>query len=241
MQFTRSSLSFSFSSFIQKRVHRPFYHQLVSFSKQWILNKRLQFRYPDMTIYTSRGSMMILLNSLIQPCMFTVISNNVGITHGLIKLGNGANRIMTTGNNGGSSEYSEALSIELFNRLVGLNLVKTETEMKVAEGPLLDYAAMYNNALTVGVSVTRAVAFNRPYTKYDADKLLKRKLNAMVKANQGIQIDKYILHIWTQSGKTASIVKRITRKYAKDYKDVIVLISIVNTDSIFFNKYPLRS
>ncbi|CEG76855.1 hypothetical protein RMATCC62417_11691 [Rhizopus microsporus] len=80
--------------------------------------------------------MMILLNSLIQPCMFTVSTNNVGVTHGLIKLGNGANRTMTTSNNEGSSEYSEALSIERFNRLVGFDLVKTETKMKVAEGLL---------------------------------------------------------------------------------------------------------
>ncbi|ORE11613.1 hypothetical protein BCV72DRAFT_219804 [Rhizopus microsporus var. microsporus] len=105
--------------------------------------------------------MMMLLNSLIQPCMFTVITNNVGVTHGLIKLESGANRIMTTSSNEGSSEYCKALSIERFNRLVGFDLVKTETEMKVAEELLFELNPEVTSVKSIS-DAEKSLAFTMP-------------------------------------------------------------------------------
>jgi hypothetical protein len=74
----------------------------------------------------------------------------------------------------------------------------------------------------------------------DAYRLLKKKLKSLEESSQGIlnaKFDRHILHIWTESGKNASLVRKITRKlYLENkYRNTIVLISIVNHESLFFN------
>lgn len=244
----------------QKLIQKPIQYFIKNNTKtqKYLQNifyqQRLRFQYPDMTIHTSQRNMLRFLHNLVQPGHFSIVDTNVNVLLAQSQnLGSSATRLLHTPNAGGSSIYSEALSIELLSRLLGVNLFKTETELEYyfpeenengGSGPIMDYAAVYyqNNKkkLTLGVSVTRAMAYNRHYTKEDAVQLLTKKLRNMVKSSQGIvnaKFDRHILHVWTESGKNAALVKRVCKKLLKQagYQDTIVLISTVNTDLVFFN------
>jgi hypothetical protein len=227
--------------------------QTQKFLEQFFFQQRLRFQYPDMIIHTSQRSMLRFFNNLIQPGHFSIVDTNVNVLLEHSKMGSSASRLLHTPNAGGSSIYSEALSIELLSRLLGVNLFKTETELEYffpeecdngGSGPIMDYACHYYQAkkrLTLGVSVTRAMAYNRNYTKEDAIQLLSKKLKNMVKSSQSIvntKFDRHILHVWTENGKNAAMVKRVCKRLLKQderHKDTIVLISTVNTDLVFFN------
>lgn len=223
---------------------------------QWIFKTRLRFQYPDMTIYTSQRNMLRLFKTLYERDQFSVIETNVNLTrpvHGK----EGFQTLLNTKNGGGSSMYSEALSIEVLSRLLGVGLYKTEMELKYGypntsdnggSGPLMDYACHYRNdqsVMTVGVSVTRAMSYARAYTAMDAHTLLNKKLKNMVRSSENIintKFDRHILHIWTASGKNASLIRRQCKKLngSIHYKNTIVLISIVNHQLVFFNNQHLN-
>ncbi|GAA5816861.1 hypothetical protein MFLAVUS_010395 [Mucor flavus] len=219
--------------------------------QHYFFKQRLLFQYPDMTIYTSQRNMLQLFNNLHLPGHFSIIDTNVNMTQ-RERMGTSATRILSTPNAGGSSIYSEALSIELLSRLLGVDLYKTETELEYyypeecdngGSGPLMDYACHYvtrEREIILGVSVTRAMAFNRNYTRQDAIALLRKKLNNIIASSSSIvntKFDRHILHVWTESGKNAALIKRECKKLKGhlNFKDTIVLISIVNTDLVFFN------
>lgn len=201
--------------------------------------------------------MFKLFNTLYVKGQFSIIETNVNMTRQV--QGKNAFKLLSTRNAGGSSIYSEALSIELLSRLLGVHLYKTETELiynypnvfdNGGSGPLMDYACHYtsvdNKIMTVGVSVTRAMAFNRNYTKQDAYQLLEKKLKNIIQSSQNIvntKFDRHILHVWTESGKNASLIKRQCKKLKGhlNFKDTIVLISIVNTNLVFFNNNHLSN
>ncbi|KAF7730698.1 hypothetical protein EC973_001647 [Apophysomyces ossiformis] len=221
----------------------------AQYSHRWseIARKpRLCFRYPDMTIHTSRGALLEFLQS-VRKNQPAVICTNVDIRLDHIFLGKGARRMLRSSNAGGSSLLSEALSIELLGRLFGMDLVKTETELVYRySGPITDYAgrlprlvATAANTNTLGVSVTRAVAYKRRYTKEDATHLLKRKLQGILQSNENIAFPKFnkqILHVWTESGANAELVQRVCKKLSNDLRgNTIVLITTVNASSVFFN------
>ena len=243
-----------FSSLLTSHIkqHSTLYRKCIRFSEKFFLQQRLRFRYPDMTIHTSQRNMLNFFNTLIQPGRFSIVNTNIDVTRGQ-KLGACANRLLSMPNGGGSSIYSEALSVELLSRLLGVNLFKTELELKYnypevynngGGGPIMDYACHYHTSgqdqLILGVSVTRAMAYNRNYTKQDAFDLIEKKLKNMLKSSQNIvntKFDRHILHVWTESGKNAAVVNRVCRKLKghPDYKDTVVLISTINTDLVFFN------
>jgi hypothetical protein len=224
----------------------------IRWSLQVYLKQRLRFQYADMTIHTSQSAMLALLNSLVQQTRLSVVDTNVNVIKDNT-MGRGAARLLSSPNAGGSSIYSEALSVELLSRLLGVNLFKTEKELVYqypeeddngGSGPILDYACHYmtssHQLLTLGVSVTRAMAYHRNYTRQDANKLVNRKLKNMIKSSQGIvntKFDRHILHVWTESGKNAALIRRVCRKLQmhEHYRNTIVLISTVNTDLVFFN------
>ncbi|KAG0179961.1 hypothetical protein DFQ28_003550 [Apophysomyces sp. BC1034] len=198
-----------------------------------------------MTIHTSRGALLEFLESmrLNQPA---VICTNVDIRLDKIFLGEGARRMLRSPNAGGSSVLSEALSIELLARLFGMDLVKTETELtyRYRGRPITDYACRPPRLVTrandtLGVSVTRAVAYKRRYTKQDATHLLTKKLQGILQSTENIinpKFDKQILHVWAESGANADLVKRVCRKLSLALRgNTIVLITTVNASSVFFN------
>lgn len=239
-------------SFIHWLKKESLIKECIRWTLRVYLKQRLRFQYADMTIHTSQNAMLAFFNSLVQPSRLCVVDTNVNIIKDNT-LGRGAVRLLSTPNAGGSSIYSEALSVELLSRLLGVNLFKTEKELVYqypeeddngGSGPIVDYACHYMTSsyqlLTLGVSVTRAMAYNRHYTQGDASRLVTRKLRNIVKSSQFIvntKFDRHILHIWTESGKNASLIRRVCRKFEmhEHYKNTIVLISTVNTDLVFFN------
>lgn len=222
-------------------------NSLLKWTERFIFQQRLKFKYSDMTIYTSQKSMLNFFYNLIQPGQFSIVDTNIHMNDNQHTLGRNALQLLSQPNAGGSSIYSEALSIELLSRLLGVHLYKTEKELiynfpnvfnNGGSGPMMDYACHYKS-LILGVSVTRAMSFHREYTKKDATLLIEKKLNNMMTSSQNIQnikFDRHILHIWTESTKNASIVKKVVVKNKKKYKDTVVLVSTINNNhNLFFN------
>ncbi|CAG8516001.1 21607_t:CDS:2 [Dentiscutata erythropus] len=105
--------------------------------------------------------------------------------------------------------------------------------------PMTDYLVSfrrpnYSTIFSIGVSVTRAFAYHRRYTKHDAYRLLTKKLSGVNSSTRNIvnaRIWKQILHIWCPSGKVANIVRKVYSKLSKDYtSNTIVMLTVVNCD-----------
>lgn len=212
----------------------------------------LFFRYEDMIIHASRQSMARLIHSLVtDPSSPALVCTNVNIRLDFerLYLSDGSRRIRDTPNAGGSSLLSEVLSLEFLERFLGLKLSKTEMEVAYwpQGGPMTDYVAHLPQELgdsAIGVSVTRAMAYHRAYTKQDATRLLSKKLSGVIFSNQNIvneRIDRQILHIWTPSGKVANVVKRTWARMPRDLLgNTIVVISTVNSKWMFGNTKAQR-
>ena len=104
--------------------------------------------------------------------------------------------------------------------------------------PMTDYLINFHN-LTLGVSVTRAYAHKRSYTKFDAYRLLTKKLAGINTSTRNItnaRIWKQILHIWCPSGKIAKIVRKVYNKLDnKLTSNTIVIVTVVNCKWVFTN------
>jgi len=114
-----------------------------------------------------------------------------------------AKRILTTQNAGGSSEFSEALSIELMKVLFKAHLRHTEMELKYwpLGSKITDYSMVVNDQV-FGVSVTRAMKYKGIFEVQDAIKLLNKKLYGVIASSKAVipeqRWDKQVLHIWAQ-------------------------------------------
>ncbi|CAG8577380.1 854_t:CDS:2 [Ambispora gerdemannii] len=158
----------------------------------------------------------------------------------------GAMKMLGLPNAGGASMLSEVLSCEVMERVLGVELFKTEMEVSYLfiNQPMTDYLVKFHNQqnilLCLGVSVTRAYAHKGRYTKHDAHKLLTKKLFGVTSSTRNIinaKIWKQILHIWCPNGKVANVVRRAYVKLDDDYKsNTMVVLSII--DSIRFLPPP---
>ncbi|CAG8785347.1 2691_t:CDS:1, partial [Acaulospora morrowiae] len=108
--------------------------------------------------------------------------------------------------------------------------------------PMTDYLVTFHHPyyhvpLSIGVSVTRAFAYRRRYTKHDALRLLKKKLSGVNSSTRNIaneSVWKQILHIWCPSGKIASTVRRVYSRIGEEYKkNTLVMVTVVNCDWVF--------
>jgi hypothetical protein len=113
----------------------------------------------------------------------------------------GGQEIITDGNAGGSSIFSEVFSFEVLNRCDMAILLKTETEVVYdVQGKITDLLVSLD-ALKVGVSVTRAVSFPRdtPYTAMTAQNLMDKKLADILVSSANVAAEdawkKQILHV----------------------------------------------
>ena len=117
-------------------------------------------------------------------------------------LSDGGREIVSDGNAGGSSLYSEVFAFEVLARCEGAVLLKTETEIlyQDPQGKMTDLLVSLDG-VQVGVSVTRAVGFPRedPYTVEQAQGLLEQKLDGILASSANVTEvdgwDKQILHI----------------------------------------------
>ncbi|CAG8741071.1 30313_t:CDS:2, partial [Racocetra persica] len=146
-------------------------------------------------------------------------------------------------NAGGQSELSEILSCEIVERILGVELNKTEMEIEYffMNQPMTDYLVSFRNSsqFLLGVSVTRAFSYRRRYTKHDAYRLLSKKLSGINSSTRNIlkvRIWKQILHIWCPSGKVANIVRKVYSKLPKEYtSNTIIMLTVVNCKWVFTN------
>ncbi|RUS24513.1 hypothetical protein BC938DRAFT_473465 [Jimgerdemannia flammicorona] len=254
--FHDDKMMFTVTSSADKAVALSFATSLESFSdvdtatpslSRAAIPSHLFFRYEDMTIHASRQHLSRLVRSL-----FSVLSapalvcTNVSIPLDFneLNLSTGSRRVRDTPNAGGSSLLSEVLSLEFLERFLGVQLSKTEMEISYwpQGGPMTDYVARLPKSLgerAIGVSVTRAMAYRRPYTRQDAERLLEKKLSGVFFANKCIvneRITRQILHVWTPSGKVANVLRRAWERMSKDVLgNTVVVVSIVNSKWVFDN------
>ncbi|CAG8604033.1 3545_t:CDS:2 [Ambispora gerdemannii] len=213
--------------------------------------------FNDVTMHTTSSDLLKLSVGLTEKNMSTFLKFNVDV-HGRqfeeLKLCRNSKKMLSLPNAGGASMLSEVLSYEVMERLLGVDLLKTEMEVhySLINQPMTDYLVNlrhphYTNPLTIGVSVTRAYAHDRRYTNDDAHRLLTKKLagvNSSTKNIDNARIWKQILHIWCPNGQTANVVKRVYMKMSPEYKaNTVVMVSIVDSKWVFTNNkvvYPPR-
>ncbi|KAG0186153.1 hypothetical protein DFQ28_008255, partial [Apophysomyces sp. BC1034] len=205
---------------------------------------RICLDFGDMAIHASSEAISEMTNGLHHNLnRSTVICANVNLRLFLPVLGRSAQRLLRTPNAGGSSVESEALSIEVLNRLFGVDLLKTERELRYTtlSGPITDYSCQTTGKYrtTLGVSVTRAMAFRRRFTKQDATKLVTKKLRGILRSSQAVEnetFDRQVLHIWTESGADATVVRRVCSKLPEEIMgNTFILITSINSKSVFFS------
>ncbi|ORX99598.1 hypothetical protein K493DRAFT_406205 [Basidiobolus meristosporus CBS 931.73] len=154
-------------------------------------------------------------------------------------LSEGSRRIRDLPNAGGSSVFSEALSYELLHRLLP-NLKLYATEMEVTYfptgGPMTDYLVSFNVDQynpTIGVSVTRAFAFRRQFTKFDALRILRKKLLGVKRSTRtvvGCDLKKQLLHIWAPTGSVARLVRRIFWSLEDEVRSNTFVVDQINRE-----------
>jgi len=160
-----------------------------------------------------------------------------------------ARKLYCEPNAGGKSMNSEAFSVNVLNELYGVNQILTEMEVEYIwyNYKKCDYiCTIYEQQ--VGVSVTRAMGFPDPshFSEDDADKLLKKKINGLMVARDGV-IDKYnfdkcILHVWCESQRIADIIKYRYSLLDLDIKeDIIILLTVTKPFSSPFIYYDKDS
>ena len=151
-------------------------------------------------------------------------------------------------NAGGSSNISEALSME---RMAAVYKAKKFVpEMEVCywiESSMCDYLMTMENGENVGVSVTRAIKY--PYeneiTLEDARFILQKKLYKLMVARNAISEEQSfyesILHIWCYTEEAAynfDLAHRelIEEDIEKTYNRVYVICTISDREYIYSNK-----
>lgn len=156
-----------------------------------------------------------------------------------MSLSNGAKRMRTCPNAGGSSEKSEVLSFELLQRCFGADLQKTEMEVQYFPegGAITDYTCeMFSTRL--GVSVTRAMKYHGDFTVEDAEKLLNKKLNGVLRSTKNTmeRWSKQILHVWATSLAVSVLIAEAYNEIPKDLKsNTVVLVTVAENNEVFSN------
>lgn len=154
--------------------------------------------------------------------------------------------MMTIPNAGGSSEYSELVSMEYFHVCFGTTSFIPEMMIKYdIESKICDYITTIQQ-VNVGVSVTRMFIRDHhqilPYTF--ALSLLYKKLMGMVLAQRTIaqinQFKKSIIHVWCQSYVDTVVVKQaykyiISQDIYQLFRDICIICSICTSSFIYTN------
>lgn len=158
--------------------------------------------------------------------------------HTKICLSDGARRCIDTPNAGGTSEWSEAISFELLHWLCGARLLRTEMEIEYRCGSkITDYSIMLNGQ-HLGVSVTRAMSFQKAFDLAEATRLLEKKLNGVIASTRGVikqhRWSRQILHIIAEDSAYLPILQQAYSALDPVIQhDTIVLITVADSNSDF--------
>jgi len=154
-------------------------------------------------------------------------------------------------NAGGKSINSEALSMEMMGTLWGAREVVTEMEVEYwnESWTKCDYLCSMpcghdGERELVAVSVTRGMWYPHPsgFNKEEAKRLLKKKLQGLIVARQGIMgksFRKSILHVWCETEAIADEIQLVYETLlSKSLKgDVLLLLSIAENAPYVFYDY----
>lgn len=152
----------------------------------------------------------------------------------------GGQKIVTDGNAGGSSLYSEVFSWELLARCEAATLLKTETEIVYdRQGKITDLLVELDG-LKIGVSVTRAVAFpfQNPYSVTQARNLLEGKLADIHVSSANVSAQdawvKQILYVIAYSEMHAVSLQQAFEQIDPSIKgDTLVMVTVSDGDDAF--------
>jgi hypothetical protein len=153
----------------------------------------------------------------------------------------GGAEILADGNLGGSSIHSELVSFEVLAACEQAELLKTEGEIAYRnEGGKKTDLLLRIDALTIGVSVTRAYGYppENPYTYAQAFDLLSGKLSDVLLANANVVAEdvweKQILHVIAYEAEhAAQILAAFEQVDAVTKADTIVIVTVTDGDDAF--------
>lgn len=156
-------------------------------------------------------------------------------------LSDGGKKVWDDGNLGGSSLESEVISYEVLYRCELATLIKTESEVIYQDpaGKKTDLLVSLD-ALSVGVSVTRAVGFPQdgPYTVQDATDILTKKLGDIPLSTANVDPAdawvKQILHVIAFGPGHADALEQAYMALDPALTgDTILLITVTDGDDLF--------
>ncbi|XP_074657159.1 AAC-rich mRNA clone AAC4 protein-like [Tubulanus polymorphus] len=148
-------------------------------------------------------------------------------------------------NAGGNSVVSEVLSYELLAKCFGARLQKTEMEVSYFPlgGAMTDYTCRIQET-ALGVSVTRALRYRADFDEQDAERLLNKKLQGVIKSSATAQEkwSKQILHVWATSQRVAELLRTAYRdRVSMETKsNTVVLVTVTESEisnEIFFDRF----
>jgi hypothetical protein len=154
-------------------------------------------------------------------------------------------------NAGGKSCFSEAISIDIFNKYYGTKNTQFETEIKYnGRSKMIDYITT-SGKKNIGVSVTRAMHHIDAslFTLEDGYKLVMKKLNGLVLAKSSVDKDNSfytaVLHIFCQTYEILSIVHYILKTLnlngymLNDDKNCkfVIMLTMSNDERIYNNVF----
>jgi hypothetical protein len=186
---------------------------------------------PESSYFTVRkwvqgGIQTAYVTNLFQP--FSTRVTREQRSHSLSPSGS---RMLGTPNAGGSSLWSEVMSLELLQALYGAILLRTEMEILYGCGSKITDYSVQMMGHHFGVSVTRAMKFQGIFTSDDAQRLLEKKLNGVERSSRGVvrehRWEKQILHVWAECDYVAELVQRTFEGLEEEVKaDTLVVCSV---------------
>jgi len=200
---------------------------------------------PEFTIKSDFSSHFVLSAALTDSKRSGLVVNHFNcnsIDPKRIGLSEGAQRIFNSPNAGGNSVWSETLSFEVLNNLLGAKLLLTEMEINYFPmgGKITDYSVtIFGNP--IGVSVTRALKFKGEFTETDAILLLSKKLYGINESTRLVvdehKWNKQMLHIWAENQLVANVLIDTWKKLdCKLTSNTLVLITVSGKNAKFLYK-----
>lgn len=163
-----------------------------------------------------------------------------------LSLSKSARQVLVTENAGGSSALSEALSMELLNRMFGAELIKTEMAVRYTrQSSICDFVVSIAQH-SFGVSVTRAVTHAAPLQQSDATALLSKKLRALAQAIDSVSDEdaweRGLLHVLVASSEDGDTVCAAFSALPKSlYRVAAVIVTVVKDAPWVFNNVSTQS
>jgi len=155
----------------------------------------------------------------------------------------GALRMLSLPNAGGNSVWSEVFSVEILGFMHRVKLQMTEMELVYTpDSKITDFSITTGDGSTLGVSVTRAMKFQKWgeefFTEEDAFKLLSKKLHGVNASTKGVvnqSWEKQILHVWTERQYMRDILVDTYHKLSDELKsNTIVLVTVAENAEWLF-------